>query len=57
MIFKISPVLTLFLARTVFNHISVNFDPTEDWLTILESLGQAEKHGVFEFTRKRLNKT
>ena len=56
MLFKISPIQTLISATTVFNHSSVIFDPTELCLTILESLGRGEKHGVFEFVRKRLNK-
>ena len=55
MLFKISPIQTLISATTVFNHSSVIFDPTELCLTILESLGRGEKHGVFEFVRKRLN--
>ena len=56
MIFKIRPDENPFLAPSIFNHSSANFDPTELCQTILESLGWGEKGGVFEFAKNCPNK-
>ena len=56
LIFKIRPENKPFSAHTHFNYSAANFHPTEDWETILESLGRGKKDGVFEFAKKCPNK-